>query len=452
MRLDKYVTRGRTIDLESVDLKGALSELLAASAQRFKNLDQDKLLDEFMEREKSMTTYLGNGVAMPHIRIPMPRRFIFAIGRSKAGMEYEGLNPNEKVHLVLMLIANEEEKDYLKMLASIARVIKDRDFVEQLVKADDLDEVFDRIHSAFGGVLSQPSEGQQNRINKLIFRQAEKVAKGANCSCMVIFADTLTSGLQIPKWFPDFQTILVSGTLTDIPPEQKKVTASIQVRSYSRQRLSQLRSAVLLGMTRGEIDFHDRLCCVAGIPGSNQFDTITVVDVDREFQILFNEKSDLLPPDVKPEVLERILAVATELAMEGREGHPVGALFVVGDHKKVEKLTKPLVMNPFFGYKEEDRNVMNPFMDETLKEYSQIDGGFIITGDGVVVSAGSLLHAPDYYHNLPSGLGSRHAAACAISMASNCIAIVVSSSTGQVTLFREGSMLPLIDKSTSSLV
>jgi len=48
--------------------------------------------------------------------------------------------------------------------------------------------------------------------------------------------------------------------------------------------------------------------------------------------------------------------------------------------------------------------------------------------------------------SLPGGLGSRHAAAAAISVAANCIAIAVSSSTGQVTLFRRGVMLPLTEK------
>jgi DNA integrity scanning protein DisA with diadenylate cyclase activity len=49
-------------------------------------------------------------------------------------------------------------------------------------------------------------------------------------------------------------------------------------------------------------------------------------------------------------------------------------------------------------------------------------------------------------HTLPSGLGSRHAAAAAISAATDCISIVVSSSSGQVTLFRRGEMLSLTDR------
>jgi diadenylate cyclase len=149
---------------------------------------------------------------------------------------------------------------------------------------------------------------------------------------------------------------------------------------------------------------------------------------------------------VKPEVLERVIAVATELAVEGREGRPVGCLFVVGDNERLATLSKPLVLNPFFGYKEEDRNILNPFMDETVKEFSSIDGAFVIRGDGVVESAGSLIQALDTAHDLPSGLGAGTRRRRPSAWRPNCIAIVVSSSTGQVTLFRRGVMLPLTEK------
>jgi DNA integrity scanning protein DisA with diadenylate cyclase activity len=126
-------------------------------------------------------------------------------------------------------------------------------------------------------------------------------------------------------------------------------------------------------------------------------------------------------------------------------------LFVVGDTTRVDRMVKPLVLNPFYGYKDEDKNILNPFMDETVKEYSTLDGAFVIRGDGVVLSAGSLIQAADFDHPLPSGLGSRHAAAAAISVATDCVSIVVSSSSGQLTLFRRGVMVPLTEKKTSAV-
>ncbi len=445
MRLDKIIARGRIIDLRSLDLEGALQELLAVCVDRFPDLKREALLKGLLARESTMTTYLGLGVALPHVRVKMRRRYILAIGRSRVGIRHDGAVDDERVHLIFMLIAGDKARDYLQVLASIARQVKEQELIDNLVHAPDLDALHERLIGGFGGI--RPVLAQQNRVNRLMFREAGRVAEGAGCGAIMIFGDTFVGGIQSGAVPLKAKTILVTRNPIEPSEDQKGFAETIQVRSFSSQRLAQLRSAMLVALTRGIISFTDRVCCVGGMTGSNQFDTLVVVDVEREFQtLLTGQTADLLPEDVKPEVLERVIAVATELAVEGREGRPVGCLFVVGDVEKVETFTKPLVLNPFFGYKEEDRNILNPFMDETVKEFSSIDGAFVIRGDGVVESAGSLIQAIDSDHALPGGLGSRHAAAAAISVAANCIAIVVSSSTGQVTLFRRGVMLPLTDK------
>ena len=447
MKLDKIIARSRIIDLRSTDMKGALTELLAVSAAKFPDLKPDSLLRGLLQRESTMTTYLGSGVALPHVRVKMGRRYILAIGRSREGIHNENTVGEEKIHLIFMLLADEKARDYLQLLASIARLLKDEDLVLAVRQAATTDDVFDRLVAGFGGILAKPVQAQQNRINRLMIHEADRVAKGAGCGAIMVFGDAFVGGIEPGAWFPKSKTILVTRNLVEPDDEADGNFAGvIQVRSYSPRRLAQLRSAMFVALTRGMISFNDRVCCVGGIAGSNQFDTVVIVDVEREFQTLLTGHADLMPDDVKPEVLERVIAIATELAVEGREGKPVGCLFVVGDAPKVEKLIKPLVLNPFYGYKEEDRNILSPFMDETVKEFSSIDGAFIIRGDGVVSSAGSLIQAADSDHVLPSGLGSRHAAAAAISVATECISIVVSSSTGQVTLFRRGVMLPLTEK------
>ncbi|HTZ21461.1 MAG TPA: diadenylate cyclase [Opitutaceae bacterium] len=450
MRLDQIITRGRVIDLRSLDLEGALQELLAVSVASFPDLKPDTLLRGLLARESTMTTYLGLGVALPHVRVKMSRRYILAIGRSRLGLRHDGAKDEERVHLIVMLIAGEKARDYLQVLASVARLMKEPELVESLVNAPDLGTLHERLVGGFGGI--RPVQAQQNRVNRLMLREAERVAQGASCGALMVFGDTFVGGIESGALPARLKTILVTRNPIETPSGEtrEEFAETIQVRSFSRQRLAQLRSALLVALTRGLIAFNDRVCCIGGMTGSNQFDTLVVVDVEREFQTLLTGHNDLLPEDVKPEVLERVIAVATELAVEGREGRPVGGLFVVGDTPKVEEYIKPLVLNPFFGYKEEDRNILNPFMDETIKEFSSLDGAFVIRGDGVVESAGSLIQATDAEHNLPSGLGSRHAAAAAVSVATNCISIVVSSSSGQVTLFRRGVMLPLTEKRMSA--
>lgn len=444
MRLEKIIARSRIIDLHSVTLQGALEELLAVCVDKFPDLKPEALLRGLLAREGTMTTYLGLGVSLPHVRVKMSRRYVLAIGRSRAGIRHDGGKDEERIRLIVMLIAGERARDYLQVLASIARQVKEQELVDNLVSAPDLDALHERLLAGFGGI--RPVQAWQNRINRLMFQEAQRVAKGADCGSIMVFGDTFVGGIQPGDLRAKTKTILVTRNPIEPTEAQREFTETIQVRSFSSQRMAQLRSAILVALTRGIIPFSGHICCIGGVTGSNQFDTLTVIDIEREFQTLLTGEQDLLPDDVKPEVLERVIGIATELAVEGREGKPVGCLFVVGATERVLKFTKPLVLNPFYGYKEEDRNILNPFMDETIKEFSSIDGAFVIRGDGVVESAGSLVQAADMDYTLPSGLGSRHAAAAAISIATQCISLVVSSSTGQVMLFRRGVMLPLTER------
>ena len=448
MRLDRYFSRKRVLELESETLEGCLKELVKVSVESFKDLSRKKnLLAGLLQRENTMTTYLGHGVALPHLRVKMNRRYVFAVGRSKKGIQYEGPKKEEKVHLILLLLAGESAKDYLNVLAAVARLVKDKGFIDNLIEAEDTNELCDRLMVGFGGLQSATGKQRESSINKLIFNQATKIAKGADCDSIAVFGDTVISNPIVPPdGFSDFKTVLVTRRAKEGDLDDSPFDSVIQVRSFSKGRLAQARSAFLVGITRGVFSLNDKICCIGGIPSSDQFDTIVVIDMRKEFRALLADQEDFLPVDVSPEVLERVIGVAMELSVEGREGRPVGTLFVLGDSEKVEEMTKPLVLNPFFGYKDEDRNVLSPFMDETVKEYSGLDGAFVVRGDGVLLSAGSLIHAPDYLHSLPSGFGSRHAAAAAISVAADCLAIVVSASTGQVTLFRNGIALPLMEK------
>jgi diadenylate cyclase len=446
MRLDRFFTKSRIIDLRSGDFGEALKEMLGVlPATVLAKRTREQLRTELLERERTMTSYLGNGVALPHLRVPMKHNYIFVVGRCPHGLEFNGGRDYKNMRLVFLMLAGENEKSYLTLLASLARVFQDRTLLDRLVGATDLDSFQQVVKQTFSGGAGR-TDSQESKFNRLILNVAAKVARGARCPTIMVFGDTFAGGVELGQTFGAFKTVLVTQTAQEVAGLPGVADAIIPVRSFSNNRLGQLRSAMLIGLTRGIIKPDERLCCLGGIPGSNQFDTVVVVDVEREFQSVFTRQADMLPPSVKPEVLERVLGVATELAIEGREGRPVGCLFVIGEAKKVEAYTKPLVLNPFFGYKEEDRNILNPFMDETVKEFSSLDGAFVIRGDGVLVSAGSLIHAPDYAHQLPSGLGSRHAAACAISLAADCLAIVVSASTGQVTLFRRGQWLPLTEK------
>jgi DNA integrity scanning protein DisA with diadenylate cyclase activity len=144
--------------------------------------------------------------------------------------------------------------------------------------------------------------------------------------------------------------------------------------------------------------------------------------------------------NVSPAVLQSVLELAVELAREGREGRKIGTLFTVGDEEHVLCHTRPLILDPLFGHPAKLKRIENPDMRETVKELAQLDGAFIVSSDGVIVSAARYLEAPAKGVQLPLGLGARHMAAAAISLSTNAVAIVVSTSS-IVRVFDDGEIV-----------
>src|SRR5918912_1173709 len=143
---------------------------------------------------------------------------------------------------------------------------------------------------------------------------------------------------------------------------------------------------------------------------------------------------------VNAEVLQQTIALAVEIAREGREGRKIGTLFVVGDAGEVIKRSRPLILDPLRGHPDEDKRIENPEMRETIKELAQLDGAFLVSNAGVVLSAARYIDAASDSLDLPLGLGSRHVAGASISRQTRAVAIVVSESS-MVRMFDDGELV-----------
>jgi DNA integrity scanning protein DisA with diadenylate cyclase activity len=102
--------------------------------------------------------------------------------------------------------------------------------------------------------------------------------------------------------------------------------------------------------------------------------------------------------------------------------------------------SRQLILNPFQGISEAERNALDPPIREAVKTFSALDGAFVIREDGVVLAAGRYLLTMSRDVKLPMGLGARHSAAASISAESKAVAITVSQTTGTVRVFREGEI------------
>ena len=144
--------------------------------------------------------------------------------------------------------------------------------------------------------------------------------------------------------------------------------------------------------------------------------------------------------EVDSRVLEHTVALAVEIAREGREGRKIGTLFVVGDSEEVLKHSKPLILDPLYGHPDESKRIDDPDVRETLKELAQLDGAFVVSDEGVVVSAARYIDATSEEVNIPLGLGSRHLAAASVSRHTSAVAVAVSESS-MVRMFDDGELV-----------
>src|SRR3984893_6505126 len=94
-----------------------------------------------------------------------------------------------------------------------------------------------------------------------------------------------------------------------------------------------------------------------------------------------------------PDVLESLIGLAVEIAREGREGRRVGTLFTLGDEDAVLARSRSLILDPLLGHPESLRHISNPNLRETIKELAQLDGGFVVSHGGIVLSACRYLDA-----------------------------------------------------------
>jgi len=141
-----------------------------------------------------------------------------------------------------------------------------------------------------------------------------------------------------------------------------------------------------------------------------------------------------------PEVLEPLIGLAVEIAREGREGRRIGTLFMLGDADAVLARSRPLILDPLSGHPESSRHIGNLNLRGTIKELAQLDGGFVVSRDGIVLSACRYLDAATAQVDVPLGLGSRHIAAANMSAVTNSVGIVVSESS-VVRLFCHGHLV-----------
>ncbi len=209
--------------------------------------------------------------------------------------------------------------------------------------------------------------------------------------------------------------------------------------------LARMKIAVITGICQGKLRSGDRLICLLGVTEPHPVDAVVFLEIGKNYQLFATGHLAEVFSGVAPAVFERVLDLAVILGSHGREGHPVGTTFVIGDTARVLTFCQAMVLNPFHGYPAEERNILDPALKETIMEFATIDGAFVVQADGRLEAAGVYLKPGDSVSGLPQGLGTRHYSSAGITTVTAATSVTVSASTGKVTVFHRGRIVIEID-------
>lgn len=209
--------------------------------------------------------------------------------------------------------------------------------------------------------------------------------------------------------------------------------------------LERLQHALLEAAADEMIQPDGAVVAVYGGFQQGRFDSISHLQLDERMRRLTVRDLQSLESSVPLKTVKAVVDLAVQIGREGREGKPVGTMFIVGDTRRVLEHCSDGGADPFRGYNRKHRYLLDPKIQEDAKEIAQLDGAFIVSPEGFIERSRQMLEVTHESLTMTKGLGSRHWAAAAITQKTKALAVVVSQSTGTVRLFQNGQLVIRIE-------
>ena len=142
MPLTDLVAQQAVIPALKVNNKKQAIQELAARAAQLTGLGEREILEVLQQREKLGSTGIGNGIAIPHGKLPKLERLVGLFARLDRPIDFESLD-GQPVDLIFLLLAPETAgADHLKALARVARLLREADTVARLRESRDADALY----------------------------------------------------------------------------------------------------------------------------------------------------------------------------------------------------------------------------------------------------------------------------------------------------------------------
>ncbi|MDI3501441.1 MAG: fructose system component [Thermoanaerobacter sp.] len=135
-----------TLNLEAKNKEEAITKLAELAQKEGKITSIDEYVKSVLDREKTYTTGVGNGIAIPHGKSKAVKEAMIVFGKTTDGIEWDSLD-GKPVNLIFLLGVPEENVDnvHLKILSQLSRKLMNDSFIEMLKKAVTVEEILNAL-------------------------------------------------------------------------------------------------------------------------------------------------------------------------------------------------------------------------------------------------------------------------------------------------------------------
>jgi len=278
-----------------------------------------------------------------------------------------------------------------------------------------------------------------------LFRVALDLRESVGAEAVLLMLDAPADWDRLKRLAGEHKVVVAADSSEQLEGANEAGLHGVSLDMPGQPIYERLTRAVLEAVADDILSPGSAVVAVYGGFDADTIDSVSVINLGEHLNRLTGRDLRQLETRVPLDTLKTVVDLAVEIGREGREGKPVGTLFVVGDARKVLACSRPVGFDPVRGYNRRERNLRDPRTREGIKEIAQLDGAIIVSADGTVEGACRHLDCSAADVTLSKGLGSRHWAAAAISRATNAVAVAVSQTNGTVRIFQNGEVVLRIE-------
>lgn len=286
------------------------------------------------------------------------------------------------------------------------------------------------------------------RNNKAFFSFVEagvKLVKASDAEALLVLLSRATDWTRLKKKTANHVLVIATHDEAIHEAAEEADIHSIHLEIPEASVQNQLTQAVLASVAAEIVKPGSTIVSIYSGFDTENIDTISVLKLTERLGRLTARDLRKLKTKVPLDTLKTVVDLAVAIGREGREGKPVGTMFVVGDHRKVLVESRPGGFDVVKGYPRKERNIFDTKVREGIKEIAQLDGMFVIAADGTVEGSSRIIDTSPVELTMTKGLGSRHFSGAAISKNTKAIAVVVSQTNGTVRIFQNGEVVLRIE-------